>query len=101
MELPETTPKLPIKVKLTKPVKHGDSEVTELVFNRRVVSGDLRGVFLRKEMLWDELMVIAGRVAGYPPSVMDKLDFEDAAEISRVVMSFLMSGQEIGSEPAG
>lgn len=88
---------LPITIKLNKPVKHGEAEVTELVFNRRVVAGDMRGVYIRKAMLWDELLLVAGRVAGVPPSVMNQLEFTDASEIAMVTMTFLMVGQETGN----
>ena len=96
----EEARKLPITVTLNVPIRQGSETITELVFSRRVVSGDMRGIPMRKEMHWDEAMLIAARVAGVPPSITSKLDFDDMAEVAGVVGRFLMSGQKIGPVPA-
>lgn len=91
---------LPITIKLNKPVKHGEAEIAELVFARKPVAGDLRGIRLGELDKADNLTTIIGRLTGQPPSVVQQLEFADFIACSEVITSFLPGGPRTGTGPA-
>lgn len=92
---------LPYTHTLTHPVQHGAETVSTLVFTRKPVAGDLRGMSLRELDKADNLMTLAARLCSVPPSVINQLDMEDFMELGAVLTDFLPGGQRTGSEPAG
>lgn len=93
MELPHT-------LKLMKPLKHGETEITELVFKRRAVLHDIRDIQLSQIDLGENITKLTARLTGNPPSVIQNLDMVDVGEVSEVVKSFFQTSQKTGSEPA-
>lgn len=79
---------VPYTLELLKPVKHGEKEVDKLVFARDLVAGDLRGIPM-SDMCFDHIVLIASRITGYPPSVLNELSFKDFAVVGEIVTSFL------------
>lgn len=91
---------LPYTRKLAKPLKHGETEITELVFTREPVAGDLRGMRLSELDKADNLYTVIGRLTAHPPSVMQNLGMEDLVECAGFVESFFPNGQRTGSGSA-
>lgn len=75
-------------IRLKHPVQLGekDQQVEELAFRRGRV-GDLKGV--GDDAGFDDLMIIASRLAGVPLRVIERLDEEDAGEVLAYAMSFM------------
>lgn len=88
---------LPVIIKLTRPVKHGEDDVTELKITRPMVAGDLRGIKVT-EMTFDDLLLVGSRLTGYPPSVLAQLSVPDFTRLNGVVMAFFDGGPETGSK---
>lgn len=82
----------PKKIKLSKPIEHGNEEITELCINREPVAGDLRGIPVR-DMTYDHLYEITSRLTGVPSPAIRKLSLKDFVEISAMVTSFLYDSQ--------
>lgn len=85
----------PITVPLRKPLKHGQKEITELVFGRELVAGDMRGIPVA-DMCFDHILTAASRIIGLPPSVLAQMNGKDFSAVSRIVMGFLGDGPETG-----
>lgn len=83
---------LPVKITLSKPVKHGDEELTELVIKREMVAGDLRGISVTN-MKFDDVYLVASRLTNVPVSVINQLSMPDAVELQGVVTSFFETGR--------
>lgn len=82
---------MPHTYKLKFPVKLGDlPEVTELTFRTEVCAEDLYGVALRDNMLFEEAMKVAGRLAVQSEPFMRRLRSSDALEIAGLVSGFLL-----------
>ncbi len=88
---------LPITITLTRPVRHGEDEVRQFVISRPMVAGDLKGVRV-SALTFDDLMLVASRLVGYPPSVIASLSMPDFTRLNEVVTSFLGDGPETGSK---
>lgn len=86
---------LPITITLATPVTHGDEEVRELKITRPMVAGDLKGVTV-SALTFDDLMLVGGRLTGYPPSVIAKLSMPDFTRLNEAVTSFLGDGPGTG-----
>lgn len=78
------------KLKFPIQVTENSPEVTELTFRTEVCAGDLYGVALRENMLFDEAMKVAGRLSGQLDVTMRKLRAVDALAIAGLVSDFLL-----------
>lgn len=93
VEAPEA-PSTPHVLKLKQPFFVGQKEITEISFNApkakhiRAMPAD-GGTF-------GDIMTIAGKLSGEPPSLIEKLGPEDFAAVTELVTLFL-----IGSRPTG
>jgi hypothetical protein len=84
-----------MKLKLKQPVKVGDGpEVTELVFREKASAGDLRGVVMRTEPLFDDYLKVGGRLCGQPDTVMNQLSIEDFGAVIEFVAPLFQPGQK-------
>lgn len=83
---------LPIKIQLEKPVKHGDIEITELVINREMVAGDLRGIKV-ENMMFDDMFLVASRLTGVPVSVILQMRMQDTRKLTDAVGIFFDNGR--------
>lgn len=93
-----TLPALPITVTLEDPLMHGRETVRELVFTRKPEVGDFEGVDMARMDLVD-IVTVAGRMAGYPPSVMKRMSLDDFEKVSEVLEPFLFRGPRTGKTP--
>jgi len=91
---------LPYTYKLETPVTHGETTISELVFNRRPMGKDVKGIRLSQIDLGDHVILLTARLTNNPPSVIEKLDFADIASLGEVLSSFLQRGQKTGRESA-
>lgn len=83
---------LPIKIQLEKPVKHGDTEITELVINREMVAGDLRGIKV-ENMMFDDMFLVSSRLTGVPVSVILQMRMQDTRKLTDAVGIFFDNGR--------
>lgn len=81
-------------ITLLEPIAFGSETITELKITRP------KGKHLRS-MPMDpnvgDFLDLAGKLTGYPPSVMDELDAEDVTQVAEAVEAFLDGGQKTGS----
>ena len=88
---------LPKIIKLSRPVTIGDAPpITEIVIEREPEAGDLYDFPATNQKMGD-LLNIAGKLTGNPPSFMKKLSITDAMKCAEVVGDFLPDGPEIGA----
>jgi len=92
MELPHTH-------KLNVALKHGETEITELVFKRRAVLDDIHDIQLSLLDLGENIAKLTSRLTAIPPSVIKKMDMADVSAVGEVVKSFFQISPPIGSEP--
>jgi len=83
---------LPIKITLEKPVKHGESEISELVINREMVAGDLRGIRV-ENMTFDDMYLVASRLTGVPLSVILQMRMGDTLKLTDAIGVFFDNGR--------
>jgi hypothetical protein len=78
---------------LKKPIQIGESAppIAELRFREELRAGDLRGIIIREEMRFDDVLTILGRLCGQPDVVMNGLSMEDFEEIGGVLGGFFGS----------
>lgn len=76
-------------IKLRYPIENGSETITELKL-RRGRLGDLKGIAIGASVRMDDLMLIAGRMCGQPPHVIDKLSDEDAGEVIAYAQNFFV-----------
>lgn len=88
-----------VKVKLKKPIAFGDQTITELIIRDEVVAGDMRGIPMRDPMWFDDVLKLLGRLAAQPDPVINKLSFEDLAEVAPLVAGFIGGSPPTGTEP--
>jgi hypothetical protein len=79
-----------VEFKLNYPVEF-DGKVYEVLTLRRPKAKHIKK--LGKNADLEEILLVAGRVAGVPLKVMDELDASDAMRIAEVVGGFLEVGQ--------
>lgn len=91
---------LPHELKLVYPKKDGDKTIDTLMFTRRPVAGDMRGIKLRDMDLGDHIITLTARLVSYPPSFIAKLDVVDLKKCMDVVNSFFSPGPTTGKRPA-
>ena len=85
----------PVKVAIANPVPYGTEQVTEVNFARPMTGGDLRGLEIHT-MKWDDLAVLAGRLTGFPPSIIESMQGDDFMEVCGVAMDFLKGSRKTG-----
>ncbi|WP_297669046.1 phage tail assembly protein [uncultured Desulfovibrio sp.] len=83
---------LPVKIPLSRPVTHGDEQIAELVIGREMVAGDLRGVSVTN-MTFDDIYLVASRLANVPVSVINRLSMPDAVKLQGVITAFFEGGR--------
>lgn len=88
------------KITLKHPIPYGSETVTELTF-RRPKAGDMRGIKINGngDMSFDDMLTVAQRVTGKPPSVINEIDFEDLQPVFEVIGGFIKAGQQTGKTP--
>jgi len=92
---PETADVLKDEVVITLkfPVKHGSEEIKELKL-RRPKGKDMRKV--PSDVSIGDMMDLAARLSGHPPSVMDELEMPDFNAVCEVIGNFLGDGLKTG-----
>lgn len=80
----------PMKVYLKSPIQYGDDVIDclELQIPR---AKHLKGIKLQSPTM-DDMILLAGRLAGQAPSVMDELEMGDLQTVIKGVNSFLDVG---------
>ena len=78
------------RITLSTPVKWGSETVTELVF-RDLIAKDLRALKLNN-MEFGDLLNLAARLSGHPPSFIDQLSGKDAMKAVELAGKSLNSG---------
>lgn len=86
----------PRKIILENPLTVGDETISELTFARPIVAGDMRGIPI-SGMTFDHMFVVAGRLVGQPPKIMDMIQGDDITKVMDTVGAFLSGGQKTGS----
>lgn len=79
----------PRTVVLSRPVSFGKETIEQLVFQRGTF-GVLKGLGLSPDRVptFDECMMIASRLCGQSPKVMELLDPDDADEVIAIALGF-------------
>jgi hypothetical protein len=85
----------PIKIRLASPIMHGEKEISELVFGREMVAGDLRGISV-KDMTHDNILEVTSHITGVPTPILQKLKIPDYLEVADVVGDFFGDSLLIG-----
>ena len=80
--------------KLKEPVKAGSETITELTI-RAPKAKDLRKLPAQPQT--GDLLDLAGRLCGQPPSVIDELGMDDTMAVLDIVGNFMEPGQTTGS----
>lgn len=88
---------LPYTHKLQEPVMQGSEQIVELVFSRKPVAGDLRGIRLAELDKADHIITLIGRLTGQPPSVINALETADFVACGEFVLDFFPTGRRTGS----
>jgi hypothetical protein len=83
-------------ITLKNPIIVGSETIDKLTFARPLRAGDLRGVPIN-DMCFEHMLLVAGRLCGQPPKVMDKLESEDMLDVLAVISTFLGRGQQTGN----
>lgn len=83
---------IPVVIKLNKPLKHGDKEIEQLVIEREMVAGDLRGVIINA-LKFDDIFLVASRLTGVPASVITQMSMPDTMRLQAVIDGFFEGGQ--------
>lgn len=91
---------LPYTHKLLTPVEHGSETITELVFRRRPVAKDVRGICIDRLNDGDNLVPLIARLTGNPPSLIDKVDLVDLLECGGLLGGFFPNGPRTGKKSA-
>lgn len=80
-------------IKLAEPIQFGSETIEELVF-RKPKAKDFRSMPVDPGV--GDLLNLAGRLAGQPPSVIDDLSVEDMLAVLEIVEGFIPAGRETG-----
>ncbi len=67
------------KITLTHPIKWGSETINELVF-RDIIAKDLRSIKL-SAMQFGDILDLAAKLSGHPPSVLDQLSMTDVGVV--------------------
>ncbi|MBU1229557.1 MAG: phage tail assembly protein [Proteobacteria bacterium] len=87
-------------VTLSTPVKHGEEEITKLVFTREPKAKDMDGIPIGGQLYGEHMTKMISRLTGYPPSVIGEIGLGDFMRCGEVVGDFLSPGPQTGSGPA-
>lgn len=83
---------------LSPPLEHSKQEVHELVFNREMTAGDMKGINFEKISM-DDFINITSRMTGYPPNFISKVPMRVMKDVVTYLgEAFLGDGQETGQE---
>lgn len=85
-----------MKIKLNTPIQNGTETIAELEM-KRPKAKHFRGMPAKIGM--DEMLDLAARSCGQPPSVIDELEADDMMRVLEVVGDFLESTRRIGKQP--
>lgn len=92
-----TLPPEQVTVELHFPVKHpSESEPIKRIVLRRPRAKDMR--ILPAEPGVGDLLNLAAKLSGYPPSVIDLLEMPDWGQVSKVLNDFLQGGRTSGEK---
>jgi hypothetical protein len=83
-------PTWPRTVPLKYPIQFGSETITQLEF-RRGKAGDMKGISLKDEVPANDLMLIASRLCGRAPKVIELVDIEDIGEVTDIALDFYVS----------
>lgn len=87
----------PIVIELTEPIRYGSEEITRIEFNIPMRGKHIKGINI-EAVTTDDLAKVAGRLTGYPPSVIEDLLSPDYLRVIGVVSGFFGAGHETGTE---
>jgi hypothetical protein len=82
-------------LKLKEPVQQGSEIISELKF-RAPKAKDFRR--LPSNPQTGDILDLAGRLCGQPPSMIDELGMEDMKAVLEVVGNFMEPGQQTGAK---
>jgi hypothetical protein len=85
----------PVILKLKYPFSVGSEEITELKV-RAPKAKDIRKLPANPDT--GDILNLAGKLCGLPPSVIDELSMPDTSELLGVVGNFMQPGQETGKK---
>lgn len=88
-------------VTLRHPIAFGSETVSELRF-RRGRLGDLKGIALPSDaaaVRMDDLILLAGRLCGQPPALIERLDEDDSGEVLALALGFIGRSLSTGPTP--
>lgn len=80
-------------VKLREPIQFGSETITELTL-RKPKAKDFRNMPAEPNV--GDLLNLAGRLSGQPPSVIDELGVDDMLEVLGIVEVFIAGGRATG-----
>lgn len=83
------------EMRLRDPIKQGSELISSLEI-RKPKAKDIR--MLPIEPSTGDILDLAGRLCGQPPSVIDELTIEDCSELLEIVGNFIEPGQKTGSK---
>lgn len=81
----------PLIIKLDKPLKHGDEDITEVKILREPVAGDLRDMNLSRVTFGDVMQVLS-RISDCPLPILNKLTMKDLSKFVPQMTDFLDVG---------
>lgn len=86
---------MPYTYTLKYPIQAGSETITEMVFTRRLVAKDLKGL-PAQGMTMDHITLLLARVLGKTSAIIELVDAADLVELAEVINSFLPSGRATG-----
>ncbi|HEY6030999.1 MAG TPA: phage tail assembly protein [Gaiellaceae bacterium] len=86
-EATPAAPQWPRVVNLKHPVQFGDELIASLEFQRGKL-GIIKGLKLSVEVPVNDLVLIASRLSGQPPALIERLDIEDGQEVMSIALDF-------------
>ncbi len=84
------------EVKLGDPIQFGSEKIEALTF-RKAKAKDFRDMPLNPKV--GDMLDIASKLSGQPPSVIDMLSPADMAEVMKIMGELMGDGLEIGAKP--
>lgn len=84
-----------MKLTLMEPIQQGSETIKELEF-RKPKAKDLRKLPVNAGT--GDILDLAGRLCGQPPSVIDELSIDDTVKVLEVVSDFLPGSQKTGKQ---
>ena len=80
--------KLPVVIRLSKPIHDGEKEISEVKFTREPTGGDMSVLPMTNPTLGDFLRVVM-KVTGIPVPILKKMTAKDSMEVTGVIGDFL------------